>query len=204
MKNRFKIISSFIISASILIGSAGCGNGSNNANVTLDNAVDNMLKNMEEGKKARETDYQEVKIGDTVEKEFIKITIKDAGTSDSIFKKGDQETGTRLDYEAKDVENETYFWFLADVKNTGSNNISTSDIETTFVINEKYNYRGHEMVIQVLSPFKSGEEYYYVSVPDELAKSFTSCKIRFGFGENMECNFKETSWQDYRYEFDLK
>ena len=134
---------------------------------------------------AMPTAYTELKLGDTINLDFVDMTIDGTGTADKLVP---TDTSKGYSYIA-DVENEQYYYINGTIKNLSGSNIDVKNIYIQFVFDNKYTYSGQMAACahtnnfygESVKPLGTVEYYIYASVPDELIEQYTQCDIIFGF-----------------------
>ena len=137
-------------------------------------------------------------LGDSIVTDFVVMTVETFDTAQEL-----RPTDTSGVYSYfSDKENETYFYLVGTIKNTGGNAYSVEDMNIQLTFDGKYNYTGYiaaddggnDFYGDVVNPLCSVKYYMYASVPDELINSYTTCTVKFAFQENFK--------HDYRSDFD--
>lgn len=132
-----------------------------------------------------------VRIGDTIETDYISMTIEKYD-SDTEIRSGASQYGMYSYYTSENGQ--PYFYIYGTLKNLGGNPVDIRNIYVQFCFDGKYNYKGsvegvnsgYSSFIHDLSPLTSVNYYMYADVPQELIDGFTTCVVRVGFTENFD------------------
>ena len=182
MKKLFTIL----LVVSLLLSLCACGNTSVKeevSNKNTDNTVTTTSK----------PEIQEVKLGDTIELDFMEMTIDQFIIFDGLTVEIDEHTSMIL---TDDSAEKKTIYLTGKITNLHTDMIggTLGDIDCIFgnaCFNEKYNYK-FEMMINnkedtngLLQPLTTGDFYLYAQVPNSIANEFDSCSVRFAFNENL-------------------
>ena len=130
-------------------------------------------------------------IGDTIETDYVMLTLDDCGT-DMEIRSGTSQYGSYKYYSSENGD--PYFYIYGTFKNIGGTPVDIRNIYVQFCFDGKYNYKGsvdgvsadHSDFINDVSPLSSVNCYIYTAVPQELIDSYETCEVRIGFTENFD------------------
>lgn len=172
-------------------------------------AQNNQVNEAAEDETEEETvDFQIVNFGDTITNDFIEMSIESASTSQEL---NPTDTSGVYSY-MSDQDGETYFYILGNIKNVGGDSYSVEDMNIQFTFDDKYNYTGYiaaddggnDFYGDDVKPLGTVKYYMYVSAPDEIVNSYSTCRVQFAFHENCEYDYKsDFSVYEYCYQIDL-
>ena len=156
----------------------------------------NGVEQKEKNKETKIHDFKNVSFGEKIELDFAEITIDGFYAGEEILPQKIDEMYSLIE----DKEGEKYFWLEGSVKNLSGEKLSIWKTVIEFTFDDKYNYVGDFMAcaddddyfqdFPGIDPLKKTNYYMVVSVPDELANSYSKCDVKFGFKEN----FTNESW----------
>lgn len=156
----------------------------------------------EEAQDAGNSGFVKLNFGDSVELDFLEMTVDSASWSDELKP---TDTSSVYSYMA-DVENETYFWLTGTMKNISGNSYDVEDIVAEIIFDNKYTYNaylkaddgGNDFYGSNVKPLSSVKYYIYTSAPDEIRDIYSTVTIKFGFKADFsgsyfdefdECNY---------------
>lgn len=152
--------------------------------------------------------FTTVELGELVSLDFTEFTIDGWGQGEELYP--DNPTGYY--HYMPDKENQSYFYAWGTLKNSSGNSFEFSNTSLCSVtFDDKYNYGGEleadeggdfSYIYAYLDPLVSEKFYIIVSIPDDLANSFSTAEVKFAFMENFEDNRNANVRQeDYTYRY---
>lgn len=130
-------------------------------------------------------------IGDTIETDYVYMTLDTCGSTDEI-RSGTSQYGSYRYYTSENGD--PYFYLFGSFKNLGGTPVDIQHIYVQFCFDDKYNYKGEvDGVISTngdfiddVSPLAEVNYYLYAAVPQELIDTYSSCTVKIGFTKNFD------------------
>ena len=129
-------------------------------------------------------------VGDTIRNDTVVITIDQVGSADQLLPS--DPTGY-IYMTQPDKENETYFYATGTIKNISGETVSIGGLYSRLEFDGKYHYDATirqdidgDFFFGPIKPLETIRYYVFASVPDEMADSYTTCKIQFAFRDDFK------------------
>lgn len=176
------------------------------AGIRYDDSDDSSEPSAETVEAAEQDGFTTVELGELVSLDFTEFTIDGWGQGEEVYP--DNPTGYY--HYMPDTENQSYFYTWGTLKNISGNSFEFSNSSLCSVtFDGKYNYVGNleadeggdfSYIYAYLDPLVSEKFYIIVSIPDELANSFSTAEVKFAFMENFD-NTRSSNEGDYTYRY---
>lgn len=151
-----------------------------------------------------------ITIGETITFDWAEFTLDSIEWVNDVLPSNTVKSYTYY----KGIDGEIHLVIRGTWKNTSGESYDIGDIESQFIINDKYKYIGSATREDddgggfspfSLDPLKKVNFIIYTSVPDEAKKKFEICKLTFGFDDNMKNTaLSKLSELDNVYEIEIK
>ena len=148
----------------------------------------------------------EIFLGDTINLDFVEMSIEDIGISDELYP---PVTEGEYTYQS-DVVNEKFFCLNGVLKNLSGNSYDIQHMHAEMKFDDKYTYVAYiqasawdnSLNDEYVKPLGEVKYYMHSSVPDELIETFSTCMISFGFNSNFSGS-RHMSSDDCEYVYTL-
>lgn len=151
--------------------------------------------------------YTAIELNEVVSLDFTEFVICGYGQGEEIYP---DNPGNVYRY-MQDIANQSYFYVWGTLKNTSGNSFEFADSSLcNITFDNKYNYTANitadeggnfSYIYAYLDPLVSEKFYIVVSIPDELASSFSTAEVKFSFMENFDRASFNVKEEDYDYRF---
>lgn len=138
--------------------------------------------------------YTVITLGEQISLDFVEFTIDGWAQGEELI----PENPTSYYRYFADTEGQSYFYVWGTLKNTSGNSYEFADSPLcNITFNNKYNYTAtisadeggtFSYIYAYLDPLVSEKFYISVSIPDELATTFTTAEVKLSFMDNFEYN----------------
>ena len=151
----------------------------------LDHIYECVIGEAPEG--AEDSGYQQLSPGDTVELDFVTLTVDGVSIQDEIYP--EDTSGVYLYYE--DKENAAYIFLKGTIKNLAGENLESRYVQGKISINDFYNYDADLIIAPdpaaltdyALAPLQEAPFYLYASVPQEAVDLLEQGVITLSFND---------------------
>ncbi len=202
-----KKITAIISTLLMMLPLASCGGSGNETEPTT---MDTETVTETEQPTEDASDAELVSIGNTITTSFAELTVDEAAVADDIQQ---SISSGNITYTTGPERSDTteYVYIRGSIKNTSKSAIDWPTISGNVSV-DGYEYEISNTIIEAdgsgtntLEPLMSYQYTLYAAVPNELAQSFTSCTMDFGFEENLEnvISIDDDYAPEYRYTINI-
>lgn len=176
---------------------------------TIPDKIETVTQNSKDVQTSKEESniisFETISLGKKIKTSTIEMDVTECKKTSAIYPSN--PSGYYSYY--PDKENESYIYLSGTIKNIGADSLSVDRMHIQTTLNNKYNYTGFLVAddgddldrYPYLKPFSSTRYYIIVSVPDEIANTFSTCRIRFGFTDDFDLVYRsDFSDCENRYE----
>lgn len=167
---------------------------------TVNNVTEENVKE-ETAKSAKDSDYIEFNLNETVTNDFMEFTFFEASTTDMITPS--DTSGAYSYYETEDSKK--FFYIEGEIKNVAADIIPPGNSVCQFIFDDKYTYNAQINIEQNnflssyygLDPFDKCRLVIFSEIPNELLDTYKTVTVKWG----MTDSFSAQGGGSYQYVF---